>query len=46
MNLIIFGGVIFILALVKFREWFFGRRTIDDRQGFPYSRRRGRRRGG
>jgi hypothetical protein len=31
-------GIIFILALVIFKDWFFGEKEIDDSQGFPHSR--------
>jgi hypothetical protein len=31
-------GVIFLLALVVFKDWFFGKEDIDDSKGFPHSR--------
>jgi hypothetical protein len=31
-------GIIFLLALVIFKDWFFGEEEIDDSKGFPYSR--------
>jgi hypothetical protein len=31
-------GIIFLLALVIFKDWFFGEEEIDDSKGFPDSR--------
>jgi hypothetical protein len=36
---IILGGAVVILSLLIFGDWFFGEEKIDDRQGFPYSRK-------
>jgi hypothetical protein len=42
MNLGLFIGVVALIALMIFQDFFFGKKEIDDRQGFPYSRRRKR----
>jgi hypothetical protein len=31
-------GIIFILVLVIFQDWFFGKKEINNNKGFPYSR--------
>jgi hypothetical protein len=43
MNLALFTGIAALLALMFFREYFFGPKELDDRQGFPWSRKRKRR---
>jgi hypothetical protein len=36
---IIIIGMIIALLLFAFQEYFFGEKELDDRQGFPWSRR-------
>jgi hypothetical protein len=40
MNPGLFIGMAALFALVFFGEYFFGPKDIDDRQGFPWSRKR------
>jgi hypothetical protein len=42
MNLCLFIGVALLIALMIFQDFFFREKEIDDRQGFPWSRRRKR----
>jgi hypothetical protein len=42
MNLGLFIGVAALVALIFFGEFFFGPKDIDDRQGYPWSRKRKR----
>jgi hypothetical protein len=37
---VIIVGIIVVFALVIFHDWFFGEKEIDDRYGFPYSRKK------
>jgi hypothetical protein len=42
MNLGLFIGIAALIAMMIFQDFFFGKKEIDDRQGFPHSRRRKR----
>jgi hypothetical protein len=42
MNLALVIGIAALLALMIFEDFFFGPKEIDDRQGFPWSRNRRR----
>jgi hypothetical protein len=42
MILALFIGTGALCALMLFGEYFFGPKDIDDRQGFPWSRNKGR----
>jgi hypothetical protein len=40
MNIGLAVGVIGVMALLFFQEYFFGPKDTDDKQGFPWSRRK------
>jgi hypothetical protein len=40
MNIGLFIGIVALFALIFFEKYFFGSKKIDDRQGFPWSRKR------
>jgi hypothetical protein len=40
MSLALFIGIAGFFGLLFFTEYFFGRKHVDDRQGFPWSRNR------
>jgi hypothetical protein len=42
MNLVLLIGIAALIALMVFQDFFFGKKKINDRQGFPWSRRRKR----
>jgi hypothetical protein len=40
MNLGLFIGIVALFALLFLQDYFFGPKDIDDRQGFPWSRKK------